>query len=523
MIRQSRVQARTYHDSVSLMRASRELSGLEGVAQAFAAMGTPANKRVLAEVGLLDAAVDAAAANDLVIVIEAVSQAVARAALDVAGEILDARAASAGPASVTRRPRSLHEVWARGEDLNLMLISVPGPYAALEAARAIARGMHVFLFSDNVPLEAEKALKAMAVDRGLLMMGPGCGTAIINGVALGFANAVRRGPVGIVGASGTGLQELTVLLDRGGSGVSQAIGVGGRDLSEAIGGAMMRHAIGLLGADAETEVVVLISKPPAPAVKDGMLEAARATGKPVIVNLLGDPTTGRRDGVLHTDTLADTAAAVLRQVGLTTGDSETVASGVAAGARAEAARTRAPFAPGQRYIRGLFSGGSLCDEAMDILSRSLPRIYSNIPLKPECLLDDAWRSREHSLIDLGEEEFTQGRPHPMIDTRLREERILAEVDDPEVAVLLLDVVLGFGSGEDPARGLAAAIQEARAKAAAAGRHLEALAHVCGTEGDPQGLVAQEAALRNAGVRLFASNAQAARAALALVEARNADS
>lgn len=509
----SQIKPKTYQDSVRLMRVSETLSSLNQVRQAIVAMGTEANKRVLAEVGLMTDPVKQAQANDLVIVIEAESDRAAEAALAQAEAILAEAAAAEQKQAEAVAPRTLEQARRNLAGANLALISVPGPYANIEAAKALNAGLHVFLFSDNVPLEEELALKQWAVAKGLLMMGPGCGTAIINGVALAFANVVKRGPVGIVGASGTGLQEVTSLIDRGGVGISQAIGVGGRDLSRQIDGLMMRQGIAMLTADPETKVIVLISKPPAEVVAEKVLLAARASGKPVIVNFLGSGRVGEVDGVTFTATIEDTAEAALQQANQ---DQRPYFSVDPAELEALAQAERAKLAADQKYLRGLFSGGSLCDEAMDILHRYLPGIYSNIPLSPEWALPDAWQSKKHSCIDMGEEEFTSGRPHPMIDPRLRQERILKEAEDPEVAVILLDVVIGYGSHPNPAGALGESIKAAKAKAAGQGRYLAVVAHVCGTEQDPQGLSAQEKILKEAGALVLPTNAQAAQVAAAMV-------
>jgi FdrA protein len=513
----TKVKPKTYQDSVRLMRLSELLSAIGYVKQATVAMGTDANKRVLAEVGLLTDDVGRAGANDLVIVIDAESETAARAAIGEAERVLaenDRPATRNGAAEAP--PRTLEQARRKLGDANMALISVPGEYAALEAAKALHADMNVFLFSDNVTLVEELALKRLAASKGLLMMGPGCGTAVINGVALGFANVLKRGPVGIVGASGTGLQELTTLIDRGGTGISQAIGVGGRDLSETIGGIMMLQSIAMLAADPHTQVIALISKPPAASVADKILAAARASGKPIIVNFLGSHKAGVEGGVRFTTTIEDTAEAVLRQVH---GDARSYYDLESAELRWLIDGERQRLKAGQRYLRGLFSGGSLCDEAMQIVTKTLGGIYSNIPLTPELALADAWRSNAHSCIDLGEEEFTRGRPHPMIDPRLRQERLLKEASDPEVAVILLDVVIGYGSHDDPAGALGETIRIAKAKAVAAGRYLAVVAHVCGTEQDPQALAQQERKLRDAGALLLPTNAQAAWVAAAIAADR----
>jgi succinyl-CoA synthetase alpha subunit len=496
------------------MRVSQVLSALPQVKQAMVAMGTDANKRVLAEIGLLTPEAETADANDLVIVVEAASDDNARAALAQADQILLASDRAAhGDSPQETQPQTQEQARRQLADANLALISVPGAYAALEAAKALQAGLHVFLFSDNVTREEELALKKLAVAKGLLMMGPGCGTAVVNGVALAFANVLKRGPVGVVGASGTGLQELTALVDRGGVGISQAIGVGGRDLSEGIGGLMMLQGLAMLAADPDTELIAVISKPPHPSVTPKILEAARAAGKPVIVNFLGNPQAGVKDGLEFTTTIENTAEVILRRI---SGEDKNYYTLTEDECQRLARRERRELKPGQKYLRGLFSGGSLCDEAMEILITQLGGVYSNIPLSPEWALEDAWRSKGHCCVDMGEEEFTRGRPHPMIDTRLRQERILKEADDPETAAILLDVVIGYGAHDDPAGALGESIRAVKAKAKAEGRYLSVVAHVCGTAQDPQGLDTQEQKLRDAGALVMPTNAQAARLAAALM-------
>lgn len=512
----SSVISQAYHDSVKLMRVSQALSDLPHVTQAMVAMGTDSNKQVLAGIGLLTPDVEAARANDLVIVVEADSDAAAGAAVAQANQLLLANDRAAGrTASTDKPPQTQEQARAKLAEANLALISVPGAYAALEAAKALQAGLHVFLFSDNVTLDQELALKKLAVSRGLLMMGPGCGTAVINGVALAFANVLARGPVGVVAASGTGLQELTALVHRGGVGISQAIGVGGRDLSEGIGGLMMLQGIAMLAADPDTRLIALISKRPHPSVTPRILAAARATGKPVVVNFLGAHDAGVREGIEFTTSLENTAEVILRHWN---GDGPYRAGSpdtVQRLARAE----RRKLQPGQKYLRGLFSGGTLCDEALDILTTRLGGVYSNISPSPEWALADAWRSKGHCCVDLGEEEFTRGRPHPMIDLRLRQERILREAEDPETAVILMDVVIGYGSHADPAGALGETIRAAKSKVRAAGRFLSVVTHVCGTAQDPQGLEAQEQKLRQAGALVLPTNAQAAQLAAALVHTK----
>jgi len=430
------VRRGAYYDSVTLMLVSR-------AAGASVGMATPLNLALLADQGFtID---EDLGPNDLVIAVRADDVEAVVAAVD---RELSAKATpSSGPAE---RPaaRSLASAARRDPELSLAFLSIPGDHVAHEASAALAAGLHVFCFSDGVSLEVEAQLKRQALERGLLFMGADCGTAILDGVALGFANAVARGPVGIVGASGTGIQEVCCLLDAAGVGVSHAIGVGGRDLSAEVGGLMMRRGLELLAADDGTKVVVAISKPPDPAVAAAVHEAAEATGKPVVLGF--------------DLTLEEAAARAAELVG-------------AALPRFEGELHRPP-APGE--VRGLYSGGTLCGEAARIVGRG-------------------------TFTDFGADEYTQGRAHPMIDPSLRLEHLAAAAREPGVTVVLLDVVLGFGAHPDPAGELAPAI---------AGVDKHVIVALCGAAGDPQGLEAQRERLEAAGAVVTRSNAHAARLA-----------
>jgi FdrA protein len=495
------VRPDTYRDSVELMRVAAELERLPGVTRAALMMATPANRELLSGAGLLDATASKAGPNDLVVAVAAADRAAGERALSEAARLLDQQAALSAPSADRLPPRSIAEAAAELADANLALISTPGLYATAEALKALKRGLHVFLFSDNVSIADEIELKRLARTKKLLVMGPDCGTAILDGVPLGFANAVRRGRIGLVGASGTGLQQISCLIDRLGEGCSQVIGVGGHDLDERVGGLMMQAGIEHLAADPGTRVIVLVSKPPAPAVARQVLEVARSSGKPVVVNFLGgDPAAIRQTGAIPAATLEDAAGLA---VALCRGTkARTTAQRAAAPPLTGAARTQARrFAKGQRLIRGLFSGGTLCQEAALILGSTAARNGDGAG---------------HTVIDLGDDEFTVGRPHPMIDFRLRNERILEAARDPATAVILLDVVLGYGAHPDPAAALLPAIKNGVKAATKARRGLAFVASVCGTASDPQGLSKQEEILREAGVLLASSNAQAARLAASLV-------
>jgi len=503
-----------YYDSVVLMQLQRALASLPGVVDVGVVMGTDANKELLVQSNLFPPEAQAAKADDLLIVVRATDEAAADAALAQVDELLARRRTAVEQAY---RPKSLESAAQMLPDARWVLISVPGRYAADVARQALQLGKHVFLYSDNVPLEEEVALKQTAAEKGLLVMGPDCGTAIVNGVGLGFANRVRRGPIGVVAAAGTGLQAVTARVHQLGGGITHALGTGGRDLSDAVGAVTARQGLDLLRRDPETQVIVLVSKPPSSRVVTNLLAVARAAGKPVVVDFIGYAPSARRVDNLHFVTTLDEAAELA--VGLATEDSgqrSAVGGQPSAVGRRRSAISHEPsaishpFAPGQRYLRGLFSGGTLAYEALLILREYLAPLYANISLEGVQRLENPMLSQAHTVVDLGEDVFTVGRLHPMLDNELRIRRLHQEAADPEVAVILLDVVLGYGAHPDPASELAPAIAEARARAEAAGRHLEVVAVVVGTDEDPQGLEAQVRQLQAAGAHVETRNAAAAR-------------
>jgi FdrA protein len=421
------VRPGAYYDSVTLMLVSR-------AAGASVGMATPLNLELLRDQGFtID---DDVGPNDLVIAVRADDDEAIEAAVAAVERELAAKGA---PSAAAERAaaRSIAAAARRDEDLSLAFLSIPGEHVAYEASAALEAGLHVFCFSDGVSLEDEVALKRRADERGLLFMGADCGTAIIDGVALGFANAVRRGPVGIVGASGTGIQEVSCLLDAAGVGVSHAIGVGGRDLSAEVGGLMTRAGLALLADDPDTERIVMISKPPDPAVAAAI--EAIDVGKPVILGF------------------ATTLMEAARLAGAALPHDEVV------------------LTPAPGRVRGLYSGGTLCTEAAAIVGRG-------------------------EFIDFGDDEYTQGRAHPMIDQSLRIEALGAAARDESFTVLLLDVVLGYGAHPDPAGELAPAIE-------AVDKHV--IVALVGAEGDPQGLDGQRARLEAAGAVVVRGNARAA--------------
>lgn len=522
MVIRALLKRNTYYDSIALMAVAQVMKDLPGIEDASAVMATELNRKLLHNSNLLPVALlpgpeAPPGPEDLLIVVRAIDEAHAQTALAVAEQHLVSpgdRPARVGtetaPHTEGGYTRSLEIALRRDEVAKLAVISVAGEHAWLEAEQALRHGLHVFLFSDNVPIEYEMRLKALALKKGLLLMGPECGTAIINGIGLGFSNVVPRGSIGIVGASGTGMQQIICLIAAADMGVSQAIGAGGRDLSEPIGGVMMRRGLELLGNDPQTEVIVLVSKPPTEQVAREVLAAAQLA-KPVVAVFLG--TTPEQfatiSGKVHLARTLSRGAELA--VSLAGGDPARV-PGTGTLLKYDLAASRQKLAASQRFIRALYAGGTLCEEAMLLLSELVGAVASNMPLHPEWALAPGEQFRGHTALDLGSSEFTRGRPHPMIDPTLRLHYLARAAEDPQTAVILLDIVLGFCAHQNPAAVYAPAIAQARAAATAGGRYLPVIVSLCGSEGDPQRLSMQRVALEAAGALVFESNVAAAQAA-----------
>ncbi|MEE8525533.1 MAG: acyl-CoA synthetase FdrA [Thermoanaerobaculia bacterium] len=492
----SQVRRGAYCDSIVLMQLQSALKDLPGVLDSGAAMATETNLSLLRENALLPPRLDPGqqssdplSAEDLLVVVKAEDQAAATEALARVDELLARRSrAVAGE----YRPKSLDAAVKSLPEARWVLVSVPGRYAARVAGDALDLGRHVFLYSDNVDLGDEVALKRKALAKGLLVMGPDCGTTIVGGVGLGFANRVRRGTIGLVGASGTGLQAITSRIHGLGHGVSHAFGTGGRDLHAEVGAATARQALDLLARDPGTEVIVIVSKPPSPLVASRLLSAARAAGKPVVVDFIGYAPPARRLGDVHfASSLGEAAALAVELAEASGGAGKTGDAGVAP----TVGRTETAAAVG--YLRGLFSGGTLAHEALQGLRALLDPLHSNVEVDGVLPLHDPARSRGHSIVDLGADELTVGRLHPMIDPEHCVRRLRQEGEDGETGLILLDVVLGDGAHPDPASELAPAIAEVRRR-----RELPVVAVVVGTDEDPQGLRDQIERLEAAGAVVF---------------------
>ena len=483
-----------YLDSVALMRLSRTLTDMDGVEEAALMMGTPANKSLMADAGLLAADGEGAGGGDLVVAIRASTAEAAEAAHAEAARLLDRRT-SGGDDGPAWRPRTLRAAVKLAPQSNLALISVPGDFAVAEARKALRRGLHVMIFSDNVDIEEEAALKREARELGRLVMGPDCGTAIINGVPLAFANQVPRGDVGIIGASGTGTQEVSCLIARGGLGISHAIGVGGRDLNEEVGGISTLMALEALDSDPGTTQIVLVSKPPPPPVAARVLERIGASEKRVIVCFIGAEDLSLPNNATLATTLKEAAELAL--------DAKAGDRGFV-----EEKAVKAPTATAPQ-VRGLFSGGTLCAEAQVIFRAAGAAVASNAPVPGVSMLAEA--TSQHLMIDFGDDEYTGGRPHPMIDPTVRDGAILKALNDRGVGVVLVDLVIGYGAHGDPAGHLVGLLADHGAD-----DRPVIIASVTGTDDDPQRRSAQTEMLEAAGVRVAPSNADAAALALAAI-------
>lgn len=507
-----------YYDSVTLMTLSSKLKKLPGIKDAVVSMATPMNKGLLENIGLLTGELVDAGPNDMAIALRGDTEENCQKALDSIEELLQAQSEDAEEAPDTFR--TIAEASKNGNGYDLAVISVKGEFAAREAREALKRGMHVMLFSDNVSLEDEVMLKREAHEKGLLLMGPDCGTAEFGGVGLCFSNALRDGNIGLVGASGTGLQEITVLIDKFGGGISQVIGTGGRDLSEAVGGIMFLDGIDLLEGDKDTEVIVLVSKPPVPSVAQKVVNKASQCTKPVIICFIANAEQSESERLTFASSLEDAA---YKAVALAQGEEFDEVSGSRFTCDKDAISTAASkLSDGQKYIRGLFCGGTLASEVFFEISKVFSNTFSNVSKHDETKMSDPFKSSDNCVVDLGDDVFTVGRAHPMIDPTVRCGRILQEAEDPECAVILLDFEIGYGSNADPVGETLDAIAQAHEVRAGMAGDVVFVAYVLGTDADEQGLQGQRDKLAEAGVILADSNLQAVAYALRIVEEKEAE-
>ena len=511
-----------FRDSLQLMRLSEEVKKFPGILDAAVLMATDTNKEILQKLGLLTSEGEKASKDDMILAVKAEDESAADEALKEIEDMLMKVPTAAVP-EAERICYSVDSALEAMPDANFAIVSVPGEYAKDVVMDLLKRDIHVHVFSDHVPIKDEVEMKKFASERGLLVLGPGAGTSIINGKAIAFANVVRRGNVGIVAAAGTGLQEVSVLLDRIGLGVSQALGIGGNDVKKEVGGIMAIDCIRALEADRKTKLIMVVAKPPDREVMRKITKViTEETTKPFVICFQSlreykPPKKLAR----RVKAVRGLHAAVIQAVKLSKPKAVQKAhkriSMKPRELRALAMKLSKKLKSTQKYIRALYTGGTLMYEAMLIYRELIGNVYSNAPLSSKYKLPDPHKSLKHSVIDLGEEEFTAGRPHPMIDPTIRKLRLIEEAKDPSVAVILMDFMLGYGSHEDPAGAMIDSIEEATRIAEEDGRNLIILGHVCGTRKDPQSLVEQERKLKKIGVQLFPSNALAVIASALIVK------
>ncbi|MEG0240725.1 acyl-CoA synthetase FdrA [Anaerorhabdus sp.] len=502
------IKRNSYYDSVMLMQISRTVEAIDGVLKAMVCMGTDMNKELLKEANLLNEENKAAAPSDVIIAFT--SETVDVEEIEkIVNDLLNAKKEDSN--EVEANPTSIGNAIKRDPKNNIVVISVAGEYAADEARKALNKGLHVMLFSDNISIEDEIELKKTAHDKGLLVMGPDCGTAIINNVGLCFANQLKKGSIGVIGASGTGTQEITVLIDKLGSGVSQVIGTGGRDLTKEVGGIMMLDSIEALDKDENTKTIVVISKPPVKEVADKIIRRAKESDKDIIICFLGHNFDESADGKIKFASNLTEAAEKAVSVNTET-EKRLAVKEVNVEELVKKLNTK------QKYVRGLYCGGTICDETSQLFQSKLnEKTYSNVGKVNR--LENPYESKMNSFIDLGDDNFTVGKPHPMIEPSLRNERIIQESKDEEVAVILLDVEIGYGSHEDPAGIVVEAIKEAKVYCQSVNKEIIFVAYVLGTKADKQNFEAQVERLENEGVIVTNSNYHAAKLCMDIVEDR----
>ena len=518
------VEKNLMRDSLQLMKISEELKKLPGVMEAVVAMGTETNKEIARDLGVYTPELEEVGEDDLFIAIKAQNEEALQKAIEQAREWL-----TKPPESGETEFIDIDMALSALPDANLALVSVPGEYARDVSMKFLEKGIHVHLFSDHVPKEHEVELKKYAYEKGLLVLGPGAGTSIINGIAIAFANAVRRGPIGIVAAAGTGLQEVSTLIHRMGLGVSQGLGVGGGDVKDYVGGIMTKLAFKMLDQDPETSVLTFVSKPPDQATMESILGfLSDETKKPIVLGIMGKVDLKIPENIRGRTLIARTLhATALGSVKLV--DEELY--------RKRHEELTIPFdtlreklalyweklSEKQKYIRGLFTGGTLTSEALMLMDALGLEMYSNAPLKGQKKLKDPFKSVQNTIVDLGEEEFTAGRAHPMIDPTIRRIRLIEEAKDPETAVVLMDFVLGYGSNPDPVGAHLDAIKKAKEIARNQGNELIFVAYVLGVEEDPQRMSDQVSKLEKAGVIVMPTNAMASLSAALIASRGNLDS
>ncbi len=509
----------TYRDSVNLMLLNSLLLQIEDIKQAAVVMGTEANKKRILDLGLNSNLIEVASANDLCIVVSSDNEKNLDEALTRAEDFIEGKWQNEDYDFEV--VRNIHEALEIQPNSNLAVISVPGEYAVEVTRTALEKDLNVFLFSDNVSLQDEVMLKREALEKKLIIMGPDCGTALIQGTPLGFVNKVKKGNIGIVGASGTGIQHVMTLIDKFGSGISQIIGTGGNDLSEEVGGITCLQGLELLENNESTKVIVVIAKPGDPNVQQKVIERASKIGKKVIIHFIGADRVASTESVIFCDSLMHTALTAVAIDNSQALPIDINIDYVRSKYFNESLQKQIQSKnPSQKFVRGIFCGGTLADEAAVILSLYYEEVFVIKPFAKLKQINDYTALSKHCILDLGDDIFTQGKPHPMLDLSEVARQIEAQKEDPTVSVIIFDVVLGYGSNPDPAGILQKVIKSSVNIAAQEGRQLSFIASITGTQEDIQGYEEQKKKLTDVGVLICDSNAEAANLAVLITEVFN---
>ena len=509
MVVKNYIEKNRYYDSVFLMKIAGKLAQTEDIDNASIGMGTPLNKETICDLGLDTEEMNSAGPNDLIIAVRAKDEEACSRAKEEFAKLVSER----NSGNMQNSFRSIAGAKNAIPDANLAIISVAGEYAAAEAKRALMNDMNVFMFSDNVDIGDEVELKNLALKKGKFMMGPGCGLSFINGAAIGLCSMVNRGDIGLAGASGSGIQTVMVLVHRNGFGISHAIGTGGRDMSDEVGGITMIQSIKALENDEGTKVIALISKPPAHSALLKVIDVIKKCKKPVVVQFLnGDNKILEENGIMYSETFDETAKKVME---LSCGHGVEMKKIFDENIDTDAEISK--FSPRQKYFRAILCGGSLADETQILWRKSAGEIYSNVALDKKFMLPDPFSSIKNTVIDIGDETFTKGRAHVAIDPTARVNRFVKEARDPETAVIYLDFLLGYALHPDPASVMSKVICEEKERAKKEGRNLTVIATICGSDLDPQDFDKQAEILRKSGVIIADTNVKAVNLAMKIIK------
>lgn len=493
-----------YYDSATLMLLTNQIKENLNLKtnEISVMMGTEMNKKIMENSDLLNEIGKGANSGDILIGIKSALD--NQKILNMVDSLLNQEIDNKN--SEQLEINSVDDGIKNYKDTNFAVVSLPGSYAAREVKKLLKAKKHVLLFSDNIDIKDEIELKDLAIENDLLMMGPDCGTAIIKGVGLGFSNRVNKGSIGIVAASGTGLQEVATIISNNSGGISYAFGTGGRDIKESVGGRMMLYCLDLLIKDEETETIVIVSKPPSKNVIEKIINKVKNIKKPVVACFLGeDISVLQSTNIVLCETLEETAIKVLELNGIKYSDSfdmDKILKMISSDKK-------------NGYIRGVYCGGTLAYEALLMLEKQNIEIYSNLSKCEERRLKVNDKSLYNTILDMGEDEYTVGKPHPMINSSSRNEQLLKEAEDESVGIIIADIELGYGANDFAADELGETIKQIKTMRS----DLVFIVVICGSKQDYQDYNLKKNLLIMSGAIVVNSNAQGVRLAIELSKRR----